>query len=99
LIVHVLVLGRAFAIVKRLDAAINKVQVTISARHHCRGVPMRNSADYRELAGHCVRLAQAASTPEHRSMLLNIAHAWLRLAEGEGGTWTPGALMGPALRV
>jgi hypothetical protein len=43
---------------------------------------MRTSADYRELAGHCVRLAQAASTPEHRSMLLNIAHAWLRLAEG-----------------
>jgi hypothetical protein len=43
---------------------------------------MRTSADYRELAGHCVRLAQAASTPEHRSLLLNIAHAWLRLAEG-----------------
>jgi hypothetical protein len=43
---------------------------------------MRTSPDYRELAGHCVRLAQAASTPEHRSMLLNIAHAWLRLAEG-----------------
>jgi hypothetical protein len=35
---------------------------------------MRTSADYRELAGHCVRLAQAASAPEHRGLLLNIAH-------------------------
>ena len=43
---------------------------------------MRTSADYRELAGHCVRLAEAAFTPEHRSLLLNIAHAWLRLADG-----------------
>jgi hypothetical protein len=43
---------------------------------------MRTSADYRELAGHCVRLAQAASAPEHRSLLLNIAHTWLRLADG-----------------
>jgi hypothetical protein len=43
---------------------------------------MRTSPEYRELAGHCVRLAQTASTPEHRSLLLNVAHAWLRLAEG-----------------
>jgi hypothetical protein len=42
---------------------------------------MRTSADYRELAGHCVRLAQAASAPEHRGLLLNIAHTWLWLAD------------------
>ena len=38
-------------------------------------------ADYRKRAEECVELAQAARTPQQRTMLLHIAETWLRLAD------------------
>jgi len=40
-----------------------------------------NVDSYREYAADCVRRAQNEPTPEDRIMVLNIALAWLRLAE------------------
>ncbi len=36
---------------------------------------------YRQYAAECVRQAQSEPTPEDRNMVLNIALAWLRLAQ------------------
>jgi hypothetical protein len=38
------------------------------------------SLRYQKYAGECVRLAQGASTPEEKSLLLQMAEAWRRLA-------------------
>ena len=40
-----------------------------------------NVDSYREYAADCVRRAQSEPTPEDRIIVLNIALAWLRLAE------------------
>jgi len=37
-------------------------------------------ADYRKYAEECVRLAQTATKPHHRAMLLEIAGKWTELA-------------------
>ncbi len=42
---------------------------------------MMNVDSYREYAAECVRQAQGEPTPEDRNMVLNIALAWLRLAQ------------------
>ena len=42
---------------------------------------MKTQADYRKLAEDCVHLAQTAKDT-HRVMLLNMAHTWLKLADG-----------------
>ena len=42
---------------------------------------MKTQSDYRKLAEDCVRLAQTAKET-HRAMLLNMAHTWLKLADG-----------------
>jgi hypothetical protein len=36
---------------------------------------------YREYAADCVRQAQSEDTPEDRTIMLNVALAWLRLAQ------------------
>ena len=36
---------------------------------------------YREYAADCVRQAQSEDTPEERTIMLNVALAWLRLAQ------------------
>lgn len=36
--------------------------------------------DYRKRAEECIEIAQAARTPEQRTMLLHIAETWLNLA-------------------
>jgi hypothetical protein len=41
---------------------------------------MKTQSDYRKLAEDCVRLAQTAKDT-HRAVFLNMAHAWLQLAE------------------
>ena len=42
---------------------------------------MMNVESYRQYAAECVRQAQGEPTPEDRNMVLNIALAWLRLAQ------------------
>lgn len=42
---------------------------------------MMNVDSYREYAADCVRQAQSEPTPEDRNIVLNIALAWLRLAQ------------------
>jgi hypothetical protein len=42
---------------------------------------MMNVDSYRQYAADCVRQAQSEPTPEDRNMVLNIALAWLRLAQ------------------
>jgi len=42
---------------------------------------MMNVDSYRQYAADCVRQAQSQPTPEDRIMVLNIALAWLRLAQ------------------
>src|SRR5262249_46232338 len=46
-----------------------------------RGPSMMNVDSYRQYAVDCVRQAQTEPTPEDRNMVLNIALAWLRLAQ------------------
>ena len=36
---------------------------------------------YRQYAADCVRQAQSEDTPEDRTIMLNVALAWLRLAQ------------------
>jgi len=36
---------------------------------------------YRQFAADCVRQAQSEQTPEDKNILLNVALAWLRLAQ------------------
>jgi hypothetical protein len=38
------------------------------------------SVRYQNYARECLRLAQGASTPEEKTVLLQMAEAWLRLA-------------------
>ena len=45
------------------------------------GTPIMNVDSYRQYAADCVRQAQSEPTPEDRNMVLNIALAWLRLAQ------------------
>ena len=41
-----------------------------------------NAADtYKQYAADCMRLADSEKTPEARNVMLNMALAWLRLAE------------------
>ena len=42
---------------------------------------MMNVDSYRQYAADCVRQAQSEPTQEDRNMVLNIALAWLRLAQ------------------
>jgi hypothetical protein len=42
---------------------------------------MMNVESYRQYAADCVRQAQNEPTPEDRNMVLNVALAWLRLAQ------------------
>jgi hypothetical protein len=42
---------------------------------------MMNVESYRQYAVDCVRKAQGEETPEDRNILLNVALAWLRLAQ------------------
>jgi hypothetical protein len=42
---------------------------------------METSAQYREYAAECYRLASVARTEEHRKILQEIARAWTKLAE------------------
>lgn len=42
---------------------------------------MMNVDSYRQYAADCVRQAQSEPTPEDRNIVLNIALAWLRLAQ------------------
>ena len=42
---------------------------------------MMNVDSYRQYAADCLRQAQSEPTPEDRNMVLNIALAWLRLAQ------------------
>jgi hypothetical protein len=42
---------------------------------------MINVESYRQHAADCVRQAQNEPTPEDRNMVLNVALAWLRLAQ------------------
>ena len=37
--------------------------------------------DYRKRAEECMEIAQAARTPEQRTMLLHIAETWMNLAK------------------
>lgn len=46
----------------------------------CEGTAMVNVSRYRQYAADCVRQAQSEETAEDRSILLNVALAWLRLA-------------------
>jgi hypothetical protein len=41
---------------------------------------MKTSAQYREYADECVRLAKAANTEHQRGILLEMAEAWRSLA-------------------
>lgn len=42
---------------------------------------MMNVDSYRQYAADCLRQAQSEPTPEDRNIVLNIALAWLRLAQ------------------
>ncbi len=42
---------------------------------------MSKVENYRQYAAACVQLAQAASTPEDKALLLEMAVLWLRLAQ------------------
>ena len=42
---------------------------------------MSAAETYRQHAGDCVRLAQSVSGPEDRTLLMEMAAMWLRLAE------------------
>ena len=41
---------------------------------------------YRQYAADCVRQAQSEDTPEEKTIMLNVALAWLRLAQQTEGT-------------
>jgi hypothetical protein len=45
---------------------------------------METASNYREFAAECRRLAQKAKTEQQREILLEMAQAWLRLAEEAG---------------
>jgi len=42
---------------------------------------MMEVESYRQFAADCVRQAQGEATPEDKNILLNVALAWLRLAQ------------------
>jgi hypothetical protein len=46
--------------------------------------PMETASDYRDFAAECRRLAQRAKTEHQREILLEMAQAWLGLAEEAG---------------
>jgi hypothetical protein len=49
---------------------------------------MSNSVSrYREYAAECVHQAQSESTPEDKTIMLNVALAWLRLARQAEADW------------
>jgi hypothetical protein len=57
---------------------------------------MMNVESYREYAADCLRRAENEDTPEDKNILLNLALAWVRLAqqtrtmsEGEGAAPPP----------
>jgi hypothetical protein len=43
--------------------------------------PMIDIEEFRRRAAECVRLAQEAETPQHKTLLLEMAQKWLQLAE------------------
>jgi hypothetical protein len=44
-------------------------------------LPMETSAQYREYAAECYRLASVAKTDAHRKILRELARAWTKVAE------------------
>jgi hypothetical protein len=44
---------------------------------------MSKSAQFREYARNCVRLAENATAGSHRAMMLSMAHTWLKFADQE----------------
>ena len=42
---------------------------------------MHVPAEYREQAAECVRKAECAKSAQHRMILLDMAHTWLRMAD------------------
>jgi hypothetical protein len=42
---------------------------------------MSSVSRYRQYAAECVRQAQSENTPEDKTIMLNVALAWLRLAQ------------------
>jgi hypothetical protein len=42
---------------------------------------MRSSDTFKEYAADCMRLAEGEATPEAKNLMLNIALAWIRLAQ------------------
>jgi hypothetical protein len=42
---------------------------------------MSSVSRYRQYAAECVRQAQSEDTPEDKTIMLNVALAWLRLAQ------------------
>jgi hypothetical protein len=45
---------------------------------------MQSVESLHEQAGECLRLADAAQSPEQRMLFIGMAHAWLALAEQRG---------------
>jgi len=45
------------------------------------GTAMSSVSRYRQYAAECVRQAQSEDTPEDKTIMLNVALAWLRLAQ------------------
>lgn len=45
------------------------------------GRPMMNIESYSEYAADCLRRAENEDTPEDKNILLNLALAWVRLAQ------------------
>jgi len=45
--------------------------------------PMSKSAQFREYARNCVRLAEVATAGSHRAMMLSMADTWLKFADQE----------------
>lgn len=41
---------------------------------------MSSATRYQQYAAECVRQAQSEDTPDHKTIMLNVALAWLRLA-------------------
>src|SRR5262245_46518506 len=45
------------------------------------GIPVSRSVDFRDHVADCLRMAEQAQTQTHKALLLDLAQAWVLLAE------------------